>query len=262
MCIATADIRSRQRLVGAMTPLTNLAERSLESAFSGPKSLAWEAANMRNMLFLTAVAALLAGAGISLPAAASASASEWQIGPIVRSRNYSVGMPLTPTRTPEGWSFEFPHASPRAGHVHALTTRTGPLHRKSRMIVRYRIDAAPGVRIAPRENPRAQATLSLFIQRHGDNWTARGPFQYYRWYATHSNRVALTPGEHEIVLDLNGANWKSVVSATGDQAGGAFRDALVNAERIGFVFGGGGSAGHGVYATGPARFTLLSFRVI
>ena len=51
-------------------------------------------------------------------------------------------------------------------------------------------------------------------------------------------------------------------SATGADAPAQFADALANAERVGFVFGGGLSAGHGVYATGPARFHLLSFRIV
>ena len=40
-----------------------------------------------------------------------------------------------------------------------------------------------------------------------------------------------------------------------------FRAALAGAERVGFVFGSESGRGHGVYATGPARFTLLDFRV-
>ena len=57
---------------------------------------------------------LLAGAG---PAAAQNAAS-WEIGPIIRGKNYSQGMPLRPQPTRSGWSFNFPVGSREAGHVH------------------------------------------------------------------------------------------------------------------------------------------------
>jgi hypothetical protein len=171
-------------------------------------------------------------------------------------------MPRTPTPAAKGWYFDFPYPDRRAGHVHALTTRAGSLRGKSRIVMRYRIDAAPGARIAPQEKPDATATLSLFIQRGGDNWSARGPYEHFRWYATGENRMPIAPGEHEVSLSLNPTNWKSVRSSRGDQALHAFSEALANADQVGFVLGGGGGAGHGVYATGPARFTLLSFQVI
>ena len=172
---------------------------------------------MRTRLVATSLA-LLACLAAALPAvtAAAQSAGAWEIGPTVRGRNMSVGMPAAPTPQRSGWSFDFPNPHPRAGHVHYVTAPTGPLDGKSRIVVRFRIDAAPGVR----------------------------------------------PGEHEISLPLDGRSWKSVQSATGADAPAQFADALANAERVGFVFGGGLSAGHGVYATGPARFHLLSFRIV
>jgi hypothetical protein len=35
----------------------------------------------------------------------------------------------------------------------------------------------------------------------------------------------------------------------------------LNADRIGFTFGGGDGYGHGTYATGSARFVVTSFAV-
>ena len=218
---------------------------------------------MRTRLVATSLA-LLAGLAAALPAvtAAAQSAGAWEIGPTVRGRNMSVGMPAAPTPQRSGWSFDFPNPHPRAGHVHYVTAPTGPLDGKSRIVVRFRIDAAPGVRLAPRESPQSPATLTLYFQRRGDNWSARGRYEHYRLYAAHAHRVELSPGEHEISLPLDGRSWKSVQSATGADAPAQFADALANAERVGFVFGGGLSAGHGVYATGPARFHLLSFRIV
>ena len=209
--------------------------------------------------------AIAIAAGIASPTstgAAAQPANMWEIGPLVRGRNLSVGMPPTPAPARRGWFFDFPSPDERAGHVHYVTTAARPLLGRSRIILRYRIDTPRGVRLAPRESPGAPATLSLYFQRRGDNWSARGRFEHYRWYATHANRVPLSPGEHQVSLSFDGRNWKSLAAATGDKAPAEFRDALENAERIGFVFGGGLSAGHGVYATGPARFTLLEFRVV
>lgn len=198
--------------------------------------------------------ALLGGVATAAPAG-----SDWQIGPIIRGENRSAGMPLHPQSAATGWSFNFPTA--RSGHVNYLTVPTGPLVNKSRVVMRYRIVADPSVRLVPRESPGAPATLAFYFQRQGDSWTAKRQFEHYRWYATHSKRVTLVPGEHVISLTLEGVNWKSLGASTGKDAPTQFRDALANAERIGFVLGGGLSAGHGVYATGPARFELLSFDV-
>lgn len=216
---------------------------------------------MRSLLILSALGALAAGSGVVLTSNANAQpAHMWEIGPTLAGRNVSVGMPSTPTPTARGWYFDFPHSA--AGRVGYVTTRTGPLVGKSKIVMRYRIDALPGVRIVARHNPETTPTLSLYFQRHGDNWSGRGRFEHYRWYASGANRIPLTPGEHEISLSLDGQNWKSLMSATGLNAPMQFRQALQNAQRVGFVLGGAGGAGHGVYATGPARFTLISFQVI
>jgi hypothetical protein len=42
----------------------------------------------------------------------------------------------------------------------------------------------------------------------------------------------------------------------------AFEDALVATDRVGLVFGSSSARGHGVFATAPARFTLISFRIL
>ncbi len=227
---------------------------------------------------LAALASLAMGGGHPAPPAPSAQAyasaqyatararasrpaarSSWEIGPFIRGRDYSVGMPPAPTATAHGWFFDFPGEE---GDVHYVTTTTGSLAGKSRIVLRYRIDAAPGVAFVARGNPNAVATLSLYFQRAGDNWSGRRQFEHFRWYALESaGRVPLSPGEHEASLPLDPRSWKSVMSSTGADVPEAFRDALANASRVGFVLGGSGGAGHGVYATGPARFTLLSFRV-
>lgn len=218
---------------------------------------------MRSRLILSAVSVLGAASGLVLTSKAKGQpAHMWEIGPILGGRNVSIGMPATLTPAGRLSYFDFPHPNADAGHVHYVTTRTGPLVGKSKIVMRYRMDAPPGVRIVARQNPRTPATLALYFQRHGDNWSGRGPFEYYRWYATVANRIPLTPGEHQVSLSLEGRNWKSVMSATGLDVPTQFREALQNTKLVGFVLGGAGGAGHGVYATGPVRFTLISFHVM
>jgi hypothetical protein len=40
-----------------------------------------------------------------------------------------------------------------------------------------------------------------------------------------------------------------------------FRDALGDADQVGFVLGGGDGYGHGVFATGRARLIVTDFRI-
>lgn len=189
-------------------------------------------------------------------------AASWEIGPIIRGRNYSQGMPLHPQPVRGGWSFDFPVGSAAAGHVHYVTYRPGSLEGKSRIVLRYRVDAAPGTRFVPQEQPAAPATVSLYFQRRGDTWSAKGRYEYYRWFAPAATVRQIVPGEQEISVRLDDPAWGSVMGRKADTAPQALRDALSDVDRIGLLFGTAAARGHGVYATAPARFTLLSFRII
>jgi hypothetical protein len=200
----------------------------------------------------------------TVTSAAPPRADLWEIGPVIRGRNYSVGMPERPLPVREGLRFDFPSPSVEAGHVHALTYAHGPLRGKRRIVVRYRIDIAPGardVRFVPQEQPDQPATVTLFFQRARDNWTARGRFADYRWYAPGVKLGPVARGTHDIVIRLDDPDWTQV---TGQRAGDnaqAFAAAIAETDRIGLVFGSPSRRGHGVFATGRARFTLLDFRV-
>lgn len=208
---------------------------------------------------LLTLASAAAPTGAVQPAGAPG-ADAWEIGPIIRSRNHSVGMPLQPTPSRQGWFFDFPYPSVGAGHVHYVTFNHGPLTGRTRIVMRYRVDAEPGVRFMSRESPGLPATISLVFQRRGDNWSGRGRYAAYRWYAPSQTVMPITPGEHVMTVSL-GDNWTSVQggSAAVDPVG--FRDAIDEADRVGMVFGTTIARGHGVFATGPARLTVLSFRV-
>lgn len=195
-------------------------------------------------------------------AAAAASyqsdASRWTIGPVIRGRNHSRRMPLHPTPGPRGgFHIDLP---PAPGSVHYVTFPHGSLAGKRRIVMRYRVAAVPGVRIEPRTAPGSPSMITLYFQQAGDNWTARGPYETYRWYATFATKSPITPGEHVMVAPLT-ANWTAVQTSSARTNPAAFREAVANADQVGFVLGGGDGFGHGVYATGPARITVTDFRV-
>jgi hypothetical protein len=184
-------------------------------------------------------------------------ASEWGIGPIVRGRNHSRGMPLQPTPGPRGsFIIDFPQAP---GSVHYVTFPHGSLAGKRRIVMRYRIETDRGARIVPRNFPQWTARITPYFQRRGDNWGARGPYETYRWFATFASPT-LTPGEHQIVAPLN-ANWTAIQTSTARNNPAAFAEALAEADQVGFVLGGGDGYGHGAYAIGGARLVVTSFRV-
>ena len=217
------------------------------------------------MLFRTATMTTLAllaacGDGAEANAATSAGADPdaWVIGPIVRGRNYSEGVPLHPTpRRDGGWHIDLPRAP---GSVHYVTFGHGSLAGKRRIVMRYRVEAAPGVRILPVTAPQLPSIITLYFQRSGDNWSGRGRYETYRWYATFASHSPITPGEHVMVAPLN-ANWTAVGTSSARSNPAAFRDAIADADQVGFVLGGGDGYGHGVFATGRARLVVTGFRV-
>lgn len=216
---------------------------------------------MRKTVALAAAAFLAGSTALAATPVAAAAGGDWIIGPIIRGKNYSVGMPLRPSATRSGWTFDFPHSSRDAGHVHYATFNPGSLSGASRIVVRYHVDAAPGTRFVPQENPGLAGTVSLVIQRGGDNWSARGAYDFYRWYAPGDTVQQLAPGTHEMVVSLRDPNWGSVYGKPAAQNAGAFEAALAGASNLGLVFGSTAARGHGVFATAPARFTLLDFRI-
>jgi hypothetical protein len=199
------------------------------------------------------------GAAAGAPVGASpADAAAWEIGPIIRGRDYSQGMPLHPTpRRQGGWQIDLPQPP---GSVHYVTFRHGSLAGKSRIVLRYRVEAAPGVRIVPATAPALPSIVTLYFQRAGDDWSGRGAFEAYRWYATFASQSPIAPGDHLLVAPLDG-NWTAVERSSARTNPAAFRDSVAHADRVGFVLGGGDGYGHGVFATGRARLVVTQFRV-
>ncbi len=207
-----------------------------------------------------AVLALLLTLGGGAAASVSTAAMNpgaWVIGPIIKGRNYSKGVALHPSPGPNGtWYINLPR---HPGSVHYVTFPHGSLEGKSRIVMRYRIQAAPGTKIEASTAPGTPGIITPFFQRAGDNWTGRGRFETYRWYGTFATQQ-LRPGEHQIVAPLR-AKWTAVETSTAHSAPAAFGDAIDDADQVGFVLGGGDGFGHGAYATGPARLIVTQFRV-
>jgi hypothetical protein len=187
--------------------------------------------------------------------------SAWEIGPIMNGENASAGVPLHPTPHPDGWCIEIPNPSAIAGHVHYVTVPTGPLTGKTRVTLRCRIEAAPGVKLVPRNFPDAPSLLTLYFQRKGDDWSAKGAYEAFRWYASFGTVRDPRAGEYELEARFD-QNWTAILSSSRESNPAGFQGAVDNAGRIGFVLGGGDGLGHGVYATGPARLVVTRFEVV
>ena len=196
--------------------------------------------------------------GVGSIATAAPPAQAWQIGPFIRGENYSKGMPVTPRPTADGPSFQIPGPTARSGHVHYVTIASRPLKGAKRITLTYRIDAQPGTRFVPQESPDLQATLSLYFQRAGDGWTRKYPD--WRWYAPADRTIPLERGTHTVSIGLD-EDWVAMMGSGAKANPAAFARALADTARVGFVFGSEGGRGHGVYATRPARFTILDFHI-
>jgi len=211
------------------------------------------------LLVLALLALGCGGNGSAAPAAVQPmNPGSWTIGPIIRGRNYSVEMPLRPSAGPgPAWHIVLPQAP---GSVHYVTFPHGSLAGKKRILLRYRVETGPGVRIVPTTVPALPSIITLYFQRRGDNWSGRRQFEADRWYATFASHSPIRPGEHMMVAPLDG-NWTAVQTSSARTNSEAFRAALADADQVGFVLGGGDGYGHGVHATGRARLIVTDFRV-
>lgn len=184
--------------------------------------------------------------------------NSWLLGPVVQGKNKSIGSRKVPH--PDGiLAIEVPYRQYDAdtGKLSSITFRSGPLLDKQFIRARIRVEGSP---LLPAQPGTASATL--FIQRRGDNWTADGKYETYRWYAHNSNIVPLRNGEYEMIARLED-NWGATLHSWSHESTDEFIDTLENADRVGIVFGGGDGSAHGLYATGPdSRIVLLDFEIL
>jgi hypothetical protein len=173
---------------------------------------------------------------------------------------FSSGVPEHPRLDSAGWVIDLPYPTNAAGSVHYVTMPTGPLTGKTRITMHYRVEASPGATIVPTNFPTFPSILTLYFQRRGDDWSARGAREAYRWYATFSSQMPIAPNGDNVIEARFDQNWTAVLTSSRENNPAAFNDALADAGNIGFVLGGGDGYGHGVYATGPARIVVTSFK--
>lgn len=187
------------------------------------------------------------------------SSKRWEIGPTINGKNSSVGVEKRLIEHNGEHYFDIPLAS---GHVNYVTRGYGPLKGKKSITLNYRIEADEGVQIVPKGSApdHFPSILTLYIQRRGDNWSGRGEYEAYRWYATFASVMPIVPGTHTLTVPLDG-NWTGVQLSQAMYSPERFAKALNNADRVGFVLGGNTGFGHGVYATGHARFIIRSFEI-
>jgi hypothetical protein len=207
------------------------------------------------------------------PPSDPAHSSSWEIGPMVRGENRSPGSErvevpgaLLAVRIPFGDPAT--HAvGDRLAEFSAVTFPHGSLEGKTAIRARFRFEGAPDVRIVNSQNGGG-ACINAFFQRRGDDWSAKGKFETYRWYAGWEGGH-VTPIEinrtYEMYIPLDGP-WTATQTSAREIGEGevnpAFIDAINNAERVGLVLGGGDGHAHGVYATGSATFILEEFTVL
>jgi hypothetical protein len=181
------------------------------------------------------------------------SASDWEIGPVIDGKNYSHGVPLHPIADDQGWHIDLPQSD----GVHYVTRQFGSLAGKTKITIRYRVEAADGVKIVPSSDASLPSLgPTLYFQRSGDNWSTDG----WRWWATFTTPAPIQPGEYEITAALDGP-WTSVETETAANSPSDFAAAKQGAGEVGFTLGGGTGYGHGVYATGQARIVVTDFTI-
>lgn len=188
--------------------------------------------------------------------AAAQPADAWRIGPVIRGKNYSVGIGGTLRDGPQGPWFQFPTEG--RGHIHYVTLNTGPIEGARQITVRYRIDADRGTRFVAQED-RSPGRFGLVLHRSGDTWTAKGRYEAYRFYTP--TTLDLSPGVHSFTARLDDPRWIGVLRSTAGNNPQAFAGMLADTQGLSLTFGGSSGRGHGVYSTAPAKFTLLDFRI-
>lgn len=178
----------------------------------------------------------------------------WEIGPIIKDRNYSRGL-FRPSEFKDGWGFVIsPTREP-----HYVTFRHGSLTGKKLIKMRFRVEGPKGAIIHGAKCPtRSRSAVTLYFQSRGDNWRSDGA----RWWASFAKVKLRGPmAETEIVAPLD-ARWTSVYSQNAQKNPREFAAAKRHADRVGFTFANCEGYGHGARATAPVRFVVTSFQVL
>lgn len=190
------------------------------------------------------------------------------LDPIGWRLEYSKATKLTfavPSDSLSDPSFVFPG---KRGHVNMLTrawagTTAGDLNITTRIVV---TSGSPIFQLTqgtePCTNPpAARPWLATTRWEWNDN---DGNYDWNRWWSR-DQYVVLGPGTTSIVAPLDPGGWSNVNGQLGSSSPEAiahFWRVVNQGGRLGLVFGGGCSYGHGIYVTGgTATFTIMDYTV-
>jgi hypothetical protein len=180
--------------------------------------------------------------------------ANWVIGPIINGVSSSPGMPTNPNPSGATWSFNFPQKD----GVHYVTTQTsGSLVGKT-LHLKFTIagtETAFTALNAGQPDTAAPAQVHLYFQQAGDNWDTDG----YRWWSNPKG-VMLANGTFTLDVPVTPDQWTGIFGEKGTDKPALWNAAVANVMNVGFTFGGE-FFGHGVFANGPAVFTLNEFSV-
>jgi hypothetical protein len=173
----------------------------------------------------------------------------WNPGPIINGVNYSPGASSSYVRAIGPWP-----APP--GEIDYVTTPApGPLPYGGKIVFRFRLSNGP---LLGTVDPVHIASLSLHIQRRGDNWSGQGGYAWYRAWSIEGTSLTNVPsGEFILSVPLTGEHWTGVFTAPHQD----FASLLADADVIGFTFGDAQSKGHGNQNSSGARVEILQYTV-
>lgn len=169
---------------------------------------------------------------------------------------YGSGTPSHPTSLATGWEFAFPVGSGSVNYVTVPFEAAHPILGRT-LVATFVVESTNAVYV-PANGTDGPPSMHLYMQRQGDNLSAQGVYQYYRWWC--ANGYDLGAKDNQVVAiscPLVSTSWTSVY---GQQDAAEFAAALSNLAYVGVTFGGSDGYGHGVYlAQGSATFTMLSY---
>ena len=178
------------------------------------------------------------------------------IGPLAPNKKgwfieHSQGTSERPITNGNGWSVAIP-ASP--GYLGAVKFYDpfkmrvgGTLTLKCRVV-------GNGTKPVQADLAHKQATVTLILQRVGDQGTGRGQYENYRWYS--SKMVNLLDGTYEISVPVTSQSFGGIMGSHDPKA---FEETLKDIWNIQIGFGSAGGRAHSVHASeGPVTFYMDS----
>lgn len=170
---------------------------------------------------------------------------------------FSAGMPQHP-KSP-GWFFNFPQSPGHVNYVFTGYRRGLEGHTLTMAIAIQILSGAPKFNYLDKTGDcDTPATVRPYFT------TGNMDDQFGRWWS-YPTGIELQAGIFEIAIPFTPDRWSSVYGKFGDYSPYTlkkFRQAITNARSVGFTFGGGCNAGHGVRVKeGKARFLFLQYQI-